>query len=373
MDNYELRYASEKYVDEKIVQSDMKEHDPASGAYVKNRWVGYERYGSNAFTIHTANREQITPNEFCVLPLVTTTSSVSANTWKRYVNYTAIFGRTYMDMVLYFSFNGETIGMSHNLYMQSANATMIDDNNYKIVVKLPPLFYIYVIVDIGTLPEGLANKFQENGIYLVCEDGHTVDQATWYFIKVELLRRVKLSEDFIQDTIARTADVEALSEAIDEKQPKTLVVKYTPNEDGTCTTDRSAEEIIAHLKKGGESVMYAEFGTLKAINFDENLATVWYAVNLVEEHYIARLGGEVIENTLTPIEVFYDPKAIPLPSTAQVGQMIMVSRVDENGVITAVKAVDEDVFHQLTDVNTGKKYRLTVVDGNLTMTEVASE
>ena len=64
---------------------------------------------------------------------------------------------------------------------------------------------------------------------------------------------------------------------------------------------------------------------------------------------------------------------ISIPETAEVGQMFRVSEVDENGKVTAVEAVDEDVFHQLTDENTGKKYRLTVVDGNLTMTEVASE
>ena len=60
-------------------------------------------------------------------------------------------------------------------------------------------------------------------------------------------------------------------------------------------------------------------------------------------------------------------KLIRSPATATVGQTIRVSAVDENGVPTAWEAFDPFV---LTDENTGTKYKLTVVDGKLTMTEV---
>ena len=60
-------------------------------------------------------------------------------------------------------------------------------------------------------------------------------------------------------------------------------------------------------------------------------------------------------------------KLIRSPATATVGQTIRVSAVDENGVPTAWEAFDPFV---LTDESTGIKYKLTVVDSKLTMTEV---
>ena len=60
-------------------------------------------------------------------------------------------------------------------------------------------------------------------------------------------------------------------------------------------------------------------------------------------------------------------KLIRSPATATVGQTIRVSAIDENGVPTAWEAFDPFV---LTDESTGTKYKLTVVDSKLTMTEV---
>lgn len=65
--------------------------------------------------------------------------------------------------------------------------------------------------------------------------------------------------------------------------------------------------------------------------------------------------------------------AIPLPPTATIGQTLCISEVDVNGKVTAVEAVDTQSSNlTLTDETTGKKYKLTVSDGNLTMTEVES-
>lgn len=61
---------------------------------------------------------------------------------------------------------------------------------------------------------------------------------------------------------------------------------------------------------------------------------------------------------------------IPTPPTASIGQTIVVKSVDENGKPTEWEVVNPFV---LTDESTGTQYKLSVADGKLTMTEVASE
>lgn len=61
---------------------------------------------------------------------------------------------------------------------------------------------------------------------------------------------------------------------------------------------------------------------------------------------------------------------LPISTNAQVGQLLSVKAVDENGKPTEWEAVDPFV---LTDESAGTKYKLSVADGKLTMTEVASE
>ena len=58
---------------------------------------------------------------------------------------------------------------------------------------------------------------------------------------------------------------------------------------------------------------------------------------------------------------------IPVPSIATVGQIVAVKAVDENGKPTEWETVDPFI---LTDESTGIKYKLTVVNSTLTMTEV---
>ncbi len=70
---------------------------------------------------------------------------------------------------------------------------------------------------------------------------------------------------------------------------------------------------------------------------------------------------------IKPIEEKFIPDTVPTIQSATVGQTIRVSAVDENGVPTAWEAFDPFV---LTDESTGTKYKLTVVDSKLTMTEV---
>jgi hypothetical protein len=61
------------------------------------------------------------------------------------------------------------------------------------------------------------------------------------------------------------------------------------------------------------------------------------------------------------------------PSVAKVGQIIVVKTVDKNGKPTEFEAVDINVNNtsiSLKDVTTNKNYKLEVINGKLTMTEV---
>ena len=62
-------------------------------------------------------------------------------------------------------------------------------------------------------------------------------------------------------------------------------------------------------------------------------------------------------------------QAQPDFSSAEVGQVIVVKTVDANGKPTEWECIDPFV---LADETTGTKYRLSVSDGKLVMTEVIS-
>ena len=72
----------------------------------------------------------------------------------------------------------------------------------------------------------------------------------------------------------------------------------------------------------------------------------------------------------TPSEVLADIGAIPVPSTASVGQVIVVKTVDANGKPTEWEAVDAMVVSSSTPDST-KKFKITVDDsGTITATEI---
>jgi hypothetical protein len=91
-------------------------------------------------------------------------------------------------------------------------------------------------------------------------------------------------------------------------------------------------------------------------------------------HMVEIFGGiKQLDEEFIPDSIARTANVLPLPSAASVGQILRISEVDENGNVTAVEAVDAQFsIFTLTDETTGKKYKLTVSDGNLTMTEVES-
>lgn len=89
-------------------------------------------------------------------------------------------------------------------------------------------------------------------------------------------------------------------------------------------------------------------------------------------------GSYIIGNGLssvqqkTPSEVLADIGAIPVPTTAEVGQTVVVKAVDENGKPTEWEVVDPMVVRSSTSGST-KKFKITVDDsGTISAKEVVS-
>lgn len=69
-------------------------------------------------------------------------------------------------------------------------------------------------------------------------------------------------------------------------------------------------------------------------------------------------------------DIMFRGEAIPTPTTrTTVGQTIVVKSVNASGVPTEWETVDPFI---MTDENTGEKYRLTIVDGNLVPTPITT-
>lgn len=65
----------------------------------------------------------------------------------------------------------------------------------------------------------------------------------------------------------------------------------------------------------------------------------------------------------------YDINSLDVPFTAEVGQVLVVKAVDENGKPIEWECIDP---FTLIDESNDKKYKLSVLDGKLTMEEVIS-
>ena len=93
--------------------------------------------------------------------------------------------------------------------------------------------------------------------------------------------------------------------------------------------------------------------------------------SLTKGSYIIGNGRSSVQQK-TPSEVLADIGAIPAPTTASIGQAVVVKAVDENGKPTEWEAVDPMVVSSSTSGST-KKFKITVDDsGTISATEVVS-
>lgn len=106
------------------------------------------------------------------------------------------------------------------------------------------------------------------------------------------------------------------------------------------------------------SDIYSNVIVKKSLNNTEAVA-IEYS-DILEQWYVKLFGTD---NSTTS-------GSIPIPTSASIGQVIVVKATDETGKPTEWECVDPWV---LTDTATNSKYKLSVVDGKLTMDAVVTE
>lgn len=121
--------------------------------------------------------------------------------------------------------------------------------------------------------------------------------------------------------------------------------------DSDDTTLDELSEIVAYIKNNKTLIDSITTSKVNVADIINNLTT-----NVVNKP-LSAAQGVVLKGLID---------AIPVPNSAEIGQYFCVSSVDENGKITSVEAVDPWV---LSDEVTGTKYRLSIVNGKLTMAE----
>lgn len=147
------------------------------------------------------------------------------------------------------------------------------------------------------------------------------------------------SENPVQNKVI-TEKINEVETAIADKQPKTLVVTISMDESGNLIADYTSKQIADHVASGGDVVAYSPDGDkLQSAAGDETEWCFDCSAILPEEvrrsiYYVSDDGSVFVNG------FYYDPKAIPLPKTAQVGQMFRVSEVNGDGRVTKVEAVD---------------------------------
>lgn len=140
-----------------------------------------------------------------------------------------------------------------------------------------------------------------------------------------------------------------------KERPKPSEYVYTETE--TKTFD-ALEKRITELEKGESGS-----GTPFAVQYieqkleDEQKAQARKNIGSASSEDVSKLSEDKVDK----------------PLIAEVGQIIAVKSVDKNGKPTEFEAVDRNVNNtsiSLKDVTTNKNYKLEVINGKLTMTEV---
>ena len=213
------------------------------------------------------------------------------------------------------------------------------------------------------------------------------DSKTSHSIKIEGLQVIQLPEKFIPDSIARGFNVNIGTgvdgELVADKTYDEILAAFTAGHNVTCTFHDGSEltqykvsttylgnEIIefVNVQSGGYQtsgctveVVHTTYGRIW-LNSDNNVSFSTLDGSLLPTPF-----PDDTNKFLCGDGTWSEP--IPGLTTATVGQTIVVKSIDENGKPIEWEAVDPFV---LTDENTSIKYKLSVVDGILTMTEVTS-
>lgn len=164
----------------------------------------------------------------------------------------------------------------------------IDANNYKCTLKIRNVdcFEVYFIANTSTLTEEYSSNFSATGVYL--KYLATPSYASQYLrIKFKVLQYYKLSDHYLDSTVERTKNkVTAISDSVtDDQYPSALSVKTELDK-----TVKTTEQALTDEQK-----------TQARTNIG----------------------------------------AVPSPDTADVGQLLVVKTVDEEGKVTDTEGLDE--------------------------------
>ena len=132
---------------------------------------------------------------------------------------------------------------------------------------------------------------------------------------------------------------------------QSLLTRINAILDSDDATLDELSEIVAYIKNNKTLIDSITTSKVNVTDIVNNLTT-----NVIDRP-LSAAQGVALKNLID---------AIPVPSSAKIGQYFCVSSVDEDGKIVSVEAVDPWV---LSDEVTGTKYKLSIVNGKLTMAE----
>ena len=154
--------------------------------------------------------------------------------------------------------------------------------------------------------------------------------------------------------------------------PKQMIVNITIDENNNPIVDKTFDEIKEAYDSGIDVICSIydgiSFRYIYHLNVIDNDSACFSNVSVSDQD--VRNGYFYIysDNTVNIIEE--KGYCMPWISNIKVGNIIRIKEVDNNGMVTSFESVDPWV---LIDETTSKKYRLSVVDGKLTMKDIESE
>lgn len=154
--------------------------------------------------------------------------------------------------------------------------------------------------------------------------------------------------------------------------PKQMVVNITGDENNNPIADKTFDEIKEAYDSGIDVICSIYDGISFRYTYHLSIINSDFArfSNVSVSDQDVRNGYIYIYSDGTVVISEEKGYCMPWIYNIKVGNIIRINEVDSNGMVTSFESVDPWV---LTDETTSKKYRLSVVDGKLTMNAIESE
>ena len=139
----------------------------------------------------------------------------------------------------------------------------------------------------------------------------------------------------IETKVEKVIEVENVGNGELIEDPSIKIVKSGK---GIITID-GVSETSNFVDCGSYSIIETRFCTISFYDGEAYVQFPYDGNQAPEHHVIVERVLETVKEENLPENILLKGDAVPMPTTAQVGQFLKVSAVDENGVITAVEAV----------------------------------